>query len=1048
MDGEDTLRKSHFSPLVGILFIFVLSIALFVGVYSLSLTNSSAPKAVHGVLDLSKWDFQKEGVVSLNGEWTFYKNQLLEPEDFSHGGSLTEASIKLTVPQSWSGEPAPDQMSKKGYGTYHLEVIVPNREQIYGIKVNNIRMSHRLYLNGQLLGESGTPANRAELHAPGNTPYTAYFHVTGSKIDIVVQTANFMFVNGGIVNAIQFGHAEDINTLSGIQLGSSLGTILVLGMFGIYHISFYLLRRKEKPYLYSGLYLLNLLVTHLLLGEKIALRFLPNLPFVFTYKLLELSEFLGPILIIIFFFSIDSRLMSKRRLLLVISPLMAYLLAVLLLPYPAFIDMKVYGFQYIAVVTLFLFCRMVYLFLRKDRDHADRKELILFIGSVLSLGIYLVFSVLYAEYQVHSELFGILGILGFIIFMNILLALRFTNAYEKTEVLTHQLTLSNRLKDEFLTHTSHEIKTPLHGIMNITSHLLDDDKKMLTSKQKQNLWLIKDTSLKLSMLIQDLIDVTRLNHGELRLYPTAVDLKVVAQIVLEVLQFELHGKRVQFINDVDADVWVLADENRLRQILYNLVQNAIKYTDSGVIKIQALQTDSDVLISVEDTGTGIPVERHETIFNNYGQLDSFLSQEEYTHEGLGLYISRKLVELMEGEIYVEWSLLDIGTRFTFTLPTVEQFQMQTEMKWNQYAATREEIDNEPLDITDQHDHTVLIVDDEVENIHTLRNILNRNHYNVITAFSAEEALLKLSSHAQIDLAIVDMMMPKVSGIELSQSIRAQYSILDLPILFATAQESSKEIALGLRAGANDFITKPFETETLMARVQNLISMKKAIREAIQNELAFHQAQIKPHFLYNALSSVISFCYTDGEKAADLLSMLSQYLRYILDMDRTRLFVPLHRELELIHAYVEIEKARFGERFDYFVHVDDDLLEIEIPSLCIQPIVENAIRHGLFEKEGYGHVSLNISEGDQYIKIMIEDDGTGISDDQLYHLQTGNGRTDGIGLHNIKKRIASIPGSSVSIHSELGSGTQVTIYLPLTQQEDHDESPKVMHDGGK
>ncbi|WP_227793355.1 sensor histidine kinase [Paenibacillus guangzhouensis] len=1032
------MRKSHFSPLVGILFIFVLSIALFAGVYSLSLTPANAPKAEHGLLDLTKWDFDKEGVISLNGNWTFYKDRLLDPEALGGYRSPEAASIDLPVPQSWSGDPAPNQMSKKGFGTYHLEILVPGEERIYGIKVNNIRMSHRLYLNGRLLGESGDPASEAERHTPGNTPYTAYFNAKGPKIDIVIQTANFVFVNGGIVNAIQFGRYEDINTLSGIQLGSSLGTILVLGMFGIYHISFYLLRRKEKPYLYSGMYLLNLLVTHLLLGEKIALRFLPELPFMFAYKTLEFSEFLGPILINIFFFSIEPKLMSRRRLLLLISPLIAYLLAVLILPYPVFIDMKVYGFQYLAVVTLFLFGRMVYLFLRKEQADADRKELILFIGSVLSLGIYLVFSVLYAEYQVRSELFGFLGILGFIIFMNILLALRFTNAYEKTEVLTHQLKLSNRLKDEFLTHTSHELKTPLHGIMNITSHLLDDEEKMLTSRQKQNLWLIKDTSLKLSMLIQDLIDVTRLNHGELRLYPTAVDLKVVAQIVLEVLQFELHGKPVQFINDVDADIWVMADENRLRQILYNLVQNAIKHTDAGYIKIQALQTDSAVLISVEDTGTGIPVERHETIFNDYGQLDAFLTQEEYTHEGLGLYISRKLVELMDGEIYVEWSLLDMGSRFTFTLPAVEHFLLQEGTNWKQTAASREEIDNEPLDIMNQYEHTVLIVDDEVENIHTLRSILNRNQYNVITAFSADEAMLKLSSSSQIDLAIIDMMMPKVSGIELSQLVRAQYSILDLPILFATAKDSTKEIALGLRAGANDFITKPFETETLMARVQNLISMKKAIREAIQNELAFHQAQIKPHFLYNALSSVISFCYTDGEKAADLLSMLSQYLRYILDMDRTRLFVPLHRELELIDAYVEIEKARFGERFDYIAYVDDALLDVEIPSLCIQPLVENAIRHGLFEKEGYGHVTLKISEGDQYIKITVEDDGTGIADDRLYYLQAGNGRNGGIGLHNIKRRIASIPGSSLSIHSELGSGTQVTMYLPMKQEESHDE----------
>ncbi|MNI37006.1 Sensor histidine kinase YpdA [compost metagenome] len=227
------------------------------------------------------------------------------------------------------------------------------------------------------------------------------------------------------------------------------------------------------------------------------------------------------------------------------------------------------------------------------------------------------------------------------------------------------------------------------------------------------------------------------------------------------------------------------------------------------------------------------------------------------------------------------------------------------------------------------------------------------------------------------------------------------------------------------------MTKPFEGETLIARIQTLIAMKTSIQEAIRNEHAFHQAQIKPHFLYNALSSVISFCYTDGEKAAYLLTMLSQYLRYILDMDRSTLFVPLYREIELIRAYVEIEKARFGERFEFECHVDPSLQYENIPSLCIQPFVENAIRHGLFEKEGSGKVTLSIyHKEDSYMQVLIQDDGVGMPDELIHQMLKADLPVGGIGIANIRKRLGMIPEAELTINSELRHGTKVSMCLPL------------------
>nr|WP_231956119.1 ATP-binding protein [Aneurinibacillus soli] len=1022
------MNSVQFRTFIIICVLFALSVLILLGAYYPTIPRQDSPHAKQGVLDLSNWKLHS--TVPLDGEWEFYEGKLLEPADF-HQGTRTDVSY-FPVPGVWNGKNQTGGMTKKGYGTYRLRVIVPSyTDDIFGIKLRSIRMSHRLYINGKLDGESGRPTTEHEEHVPGNTPATAFFHTDSREIEIVIQVANYEFATGGIINSIEFGHSWDIAKLNAIQLGSDLATICILGMFGTYHLSLYSLRRKEKAYLYSGLYLLCLVVMQLLYGEKILLRTFPTIPFDLAYKLLDLSEFLSLVVGTLFFSSIIPRLLTTRTKIVILAPIVCYTFAIVVLPYSVYNAVKDLFFLYNEIGYLYMFVRMMYLYRQSERGSSDRKELLLFIGGFISLMIFLIDGILYAGNMVSSDVAGKIGVMCFIICMNILLAQRFTQAYEKTEILSHQLSVTNQLKDEFLKHTSHEIKTPLHGILNMTSYLLDDEERNLSTKQKQNLWLIKDTSMKLSMLIHDLIDVTRLKHGDLRLYPTAVGVKVVVQIIIEMLQFELFGKSVQLENQVGSDVWVLVDENRLRQILYNLVHNAIKHTEAGTIKVTSRISEGHVYLSVEDTGKGIPREKHTKIFEYFEQANQSLPEDGYTGMGVGLYISRKLVEKMGGEIRLEWSEVGQGTRMTFTLPYEEPTPIVRETATSAtFIQSRVVYDDLQLDILDQHEHTILIVDDEASNIHTLLNILKRYRYNVVTAISAKEALYKIKQHPNVDLVLLDVMMPETSGIELCQKLRDHYSILDLPILFATVKDTPQDITLGFRAGANDYVTKPFDAETLIARIQTLIAMKTSIQEAIRTEHAFLQAQIKPHFLYNALSSVISFCYTDGEKAAHLLAILSQYLRYILEMDRTQLVVPLYRELELIHVYVEIEKARFGERFDFDWYVDDRVQHLGIPSLCIQPFVENAIRHGLFEKDGHGQVTLSIQQEEHSVRVVIEDDGVGIPADQLYQISTGERQAGSIGIANIRKRLDSIVGATLTISSEMGRGTTVTMHLPL------------------
>ncbi|WP_338120014.1 ATP-binding protein [Paenibacillus thalictri] len=982
---------------------------------------------------MRNWDFRNRGLAALDGEWEFYEGQLLEPADFKQSAPVAGMSTMFT-PGTWKGKKNGAGMGKTGFGTYRLRVLIPPTDNVMGVKIRSIRMAHTLFINGKQAGGSGVPAADEAAHKPGNTPYSVFFHPGSSEVEIIIQAANYVYPQGGIVNSIQFGLNEDITKITVIQLGSDIAAIFILGMFGAYHLSFYILGRREKLYLYSGLYLLTLTLERSLFGEKLLLRLLPGIPFNVGNKLIDISEFASGAVIVLFFCAIDRRLLKPRNMKLLLAPIVAYIALVIMLPYRLHSEVKTLFMLYLGAVALFLLIRLIYLYGINERNSTNRKELVLFIGGIVSLTVFMTDGLLYTENIVPTDLVAKVGIICFIVFMNMLLAIRFVGAFEKTESLSRQLALSNQLKDEFLTHTSHEIKTPLHGIMNMTSHLLDDEERNLSLSQKQNLWLIKDTSVKLSMLIHDLIDVTRLKHGKLRLKPVNVDIGVLVQIVFDVLQFELLGKEVRLVNEVSADTWVRADENRLRQVLYNLVHNAIKHTSRGLIKVKVVLSGGIAAICVEDTGTGIAEARRETIFEYFEQQHQPLPQDGYTGMGVGLYISRKLVERMGGELRVDWSELGKGTCMRFTLPGVDGLLQEATTYMTEADLQRADAGVKPLDIVSEQGGTILIVDDEASNIHMLLNILKRQQYNVLTAFSADEAMGKMKLNPQIDLVILDVMMPGTSGIELCRMLRSYHSILDLPILFATVKDTPHDIALGFRAGANDYVTKPFEKETLIARIQTLIAMKNSIKEAIRNEQAFHQAQIKPHFLYNALSSVISFCYTDGPKAAHLLTMLSQYLRYILDMDRSTLMVPLRQELELIEAYVEIEKARFGERFAFECHVDPAAYYREIPSLSIQPFVENAIRHGLFEKEGFGMVALNIREGDGFMKVIVEDNGVGIPDEYQFQMSKGEWPFGGIGIPNIRKRLDSIPGASLHVTSERGRGTKVTIYLPVGKSD--------------
>ncbi|MCW2276811.1 ABC transporter substrate binding protein [Heliophilum fasciatum] len=595
--------------------------------------------------------------------------------------------------------------------------------------------------------------------------------------------------------------------------------------------------------------------------------------------------------------------------------------------------------------------------------------------------------------------------------------------------LTEKLMEQDKMKDEFLINTSHELQTPLNGIINIAEGLAEENHGRLSQRQNDELQVILAVAKKMSSLIKDIIDLERIKRNELEIHPEVIDLKAALPMAVDVFRHLIDDAHTEIVLDIPPKLPpVLADRTRLIQILYNILGNAVKFTLKGMITLAVREEGHYIRLTVEDTGVGIAKEVQEQLFQAFEQGGESI-QRQYGGSGLGLYITRNLIERMAGKILLEWSEVGKGTRFAILLPKAAGKPADGKGQEDYGNATAE-----PMEISHDtigQDFVILAVDDEHTNLRVLKSIFGRQAYTVLTASNGQEAIGLLRERRDIDLVLMDVMMPGMSGYEACKTIRESYSLYDLPILMLTVRNTPEDIAAGFEAGANDFVSKPFVAKELRARVATLLMIKKSVQQALKNEMAFLQAQIKPHFLFNALSTIMSFCYTDGEKAGELLAHLSAYLQKSFAIDDTVSTVTIENELELTRAYVEIEKARFGERLAVVFRVDEQLLEQRILPLTIQPLVENAVRHGLMTRKNGGTVTIEVVKVLDRIQISIEDDGIGMETPEkiVQANEVAKKRSGGVGLANIRRRLMNYYGVELCLQSEKNQGTRVSLTIP-------------------
>jgi len=388
---------------------------------------------------------------------------------------------------------------------------------------------------------------------------------------------------------------------------------------------------------------------------------------------------------------------------------------------------------------------------------------------------------------------------------------------------------ADQLKDEFLANTSHELRTPLNGILGIVESIVDDSSLKLPEKTRSHLALVMSSGKRLGNLVNDILDFTQIKNKDIVLNRKPVDMRQIAEIVLTISEPLTAEKNIELLNNIGENIpAVFGDENRLQQIMYNLVGNAIKFTESGRVETDARALDGDLEITVADTGIGIPEDKFEKIFQSFEQVDASTVRE-YTGAGLGLSITRQLIELHGGTIRVE-SEVGRGSRFIFTVPVSKEKPEKRAAAARNVARVREvgkplPIES-PKEFSAGSDIKILVVDDEPINLQVLSSQLSQYNYEIVLADSGSKALSIIEKGPRPDLIVLDIMMPKMSGYEVSRKLREKYSSSELPIIMVTAKNQVSDLVKGLTSGANDYISKPVSRDELLARIKMHLNLTK------------------------------------------------------------------------------------------------------------------------------------------------------------------------------------------------------------------------------
>jgi signal transduction histidine kinase/ActR/RegA family two-component response regulator len=749
------------------------------------------PRAEKGVLDLRNIDLS-ENTSTLKGEWGFYWKQLVSP------ANTGEAPAYVKFPELWrtltiNGEKLPSQ----GYATYTLTVLLPANRPTLALEVPDTYCSYELFVNDSLMSKNGVPAETKEKATPFWSTNIVVLPQTADTLRMVMHVANFWHYKGGPYKNIVIGEKEKLVVSYRQDRAFDLVLAGCLFMGGLFFFGFFLFGHRDKAILYFSLFCI--VYSYRMVGTSMyALHWVfPQLDWFFTVHI----EYLCLVLAVALFSRYIRHVYPQDAFPPVVNAVtgicVLYALLILTTP-PSFFTRWINFF----LIVMFLYIGYAFYVCIRAVRYKRVGATFALISCGVMLMVFLIINLHYFRLILPPKGLVFAGYVIFFFLQSLVLSYRFAFSMKKA---THEARQGLRAKTEFLSTMSHEIRTPLNVVIGMTHLLLRNNPR---KEQEENLNVLLFSANNLLSIVNDILDYNKIEAGKINFEAVPMDINSIARHIMGGLQNKADEKQIDLVLETENTLTrkVSGDPTRLSQVIYNLVHNAIKFTEKGSVKLsiqsnQVTEHSATLTFYVTDTGIGIAPDKQKMIFERFTQADSSTNRS-YGGTGLGLAIIKGILSLQGVSLQLK-SQPGKGSVFYFT---------QT------FPLTQESVQDEIKDQPDEKESeklldgiSILVVEDNPFNVMVAKSLLEQSGAQVDIAGNGVEALQKVAE-GKFRMVLMDLNMPVMDGFEAPRELRRRGE--SLPIIALTASlpaEVEKEVR---ESGLTDIVVKPFNPDEL------------------------------------------------------------------------------------------------------------------------------------------------------------------------------------------------------------------------------------------